>query len=171
MSTARSPPAASKHSVMASSPSSSPSWCCSCGSRSPPTFSALVEQAPVLLSYALGFLVVAMMWVHPHHLIHAIDEVNARLLWSKINLLFWRSLTPRHRRRGPQSARRFRCRCTGLNLALCGVAFGLLRLELVRQHRDKPEMSEDHSRIQLKNLFSAFLYLMAAGLAHTSIYI
>jgi hypothetical protein len=49
--------------------------------------------------------------------------------------------------------------------------YRLLRLELVRQHRDKPEMSEDHSRIQLKNLFSAFLYLMAAGLAHTSIYI
>ena len=32
-------------------------------------------------------------------------------------------------------------------------------------------MSEYHSRIQLKNLFSACLYLAAAGLAHVSIYI
>ena len=32
-------------------------------------------------------------------------------------------------------------------------------------------MSEYHTRVQLKNLFSAFLYLSAAGLAHLSIYL
>jgi TMEM175 potassium channel family protein len=61
---------------------------------SQPTFPALLKQAPIFLSYALSFLVVAIMWVNHHHLIHAVQEVNARLLWSNINLLFWMSLTP-----------------------------------------------------------------------------
>jgi hypothetical protein len=32
-------------------------------------------------------------------------------------------------------------------------------------------MSEYHSRVQTKNLFSGFLYLVGGGLAHVSIYI
>jgi len=38
---------------------------------SQPTFPALLKQAPIFLSYALSFLVVAIMWVNHHHLIHA----------------------------------------------------------------------------------------------------
>ena len=59
-----------------------------------PTFTSLLKQAPIFLSYALSFLVVAIMWVNHHHLIHAVREVTPRLLWSNINLLFWMSLTP-----------------------------------------------------------------------------
>jgi hypothetical protein len=40
-----------------------------------------------------------------------------------------------------------------------------------RQHQDDPEMSEYHSRMQLKNMSSALLYLTAAALAHVSVYI
>jgi hypothetical protein len=54
---------------------------------------------------------------------------------------------------------------------LCGFAFWVLRWEIARQHQHDPEMSEYHSRMQLKNLFSAFLYLTAAAVAHISIYI
>ena len=137
-----------------------------------PTLAGLLRQTPIFLSYALSFLVVAIMWVNHHHLIHAVHDVNARLLWSKINLLFWMSLTPfvtDFMGRNPKAP--FPVSLYGLNLAMCGFAFWLLRIELTHQHRDNPEMSEYHSRIQLKNLFSAFLYLTTAGLAHVSIYI
>lgn len=136
------------------------------------TLAALLRQTPIFLSYALSFLVVAIMWVNHHHLIHAVHDVNARLLWSNINLLFWMSLTPfvtDFMGRNPKAP--FPVSLYGLNLAMCGFAFWLLRIELTHQHRDNPEMSEYHARIQLKNLFSAFLYLTAAGLAHVSIYI
>src|SRR5205807_5817885 len=59
-----------------------------------PTLASLLKQAPILLSYALSFLVVAIMWVNHHHLIHAVREVTARLLWSNVNRLFWMSLIP-----------------------------------------------------------------------------
>jgi uncharacterized membrane protein len=139
---------------------------------SQPTFPALLKQAPIFLSYALSFLVVAIMWVNHHHLIHAVREVTARLLWSNINLLFWMSLTPfvtdfmGHNPHAP-----FPVSLYGLNLAMCGFAFWLLRIEIAHQHRHDPEMSEYHSRVQVKNLFSGFLYLSAAALAHVSIYI
>jgi uncharacterized membrane protein len=139
---------------------------------SQPTLPALLKQAPIFLSYALSFLVVAIMWVNHHHLIHAVREVNARLLWSNINLLFWMSLTPfvtDFMGRNPRAP--FPVALYGLSLAMCGFAFWILRIEIARQHRHDPEMSEYHSRVQVKNLFSGFLYLSAAALAHISVYI
>ncbi len=58
-----------------------------------PTFASLLKISPVFLSYALSFTVAAIMWVNHHHLLHAVREVNARLLWSNLNL-FWMSLIP-----------------------------------------------------------------------------
>jgi uncharacterized membrane protein len=112
------------------------------------------------------------MWVNHHHLIRAVRNVNARVLWSNINLLFWMSLIPfvtDFLGRNPRAP--FPVSLYGLDLTLCGIAFWLLRIEMVRQHSHDPEMSEYHSRMQTKNLFSAFIYLAAAGSAHISIYI
>jgi TMEM175 potassium channel family protein len=137
-----------------------------------PTWPALLKQAPIFLSYGLSFLMVAIMWVNHHHLIHVVREVNARLLWSNLNLLFWMSLIPfvtDFLGRNPRAS--LPVSLYGLSLSLCGSGFSILRFELVRQYSHDPEMSEYHSRIQLKNLFSTLLYLAAAGLAHVSIYI
>ena len=137
-----------------------------------PTLAALLKQASIFFSYALSFLVVAIMWVNHHHMIHAVREVNARLLWSNLTLLFWMSLIPfvtDFLGRNPRAA--FPVSLYGLDLSLCGAAFWLLRVEIARQHRHNPQMSEYHTRVQLKNLISAFLYLSAAGLAHVSIYL
>ena len=137
-----------------------------------PTPGALLKAAPVLLSYALSFLVVAIMWVNHHHLIHAVRHVTARLLWSNINLLFWMSLIPFvtdylgrfHRDRFPVAL-------YGLDLGMCGLAFTILRTELVRQHSHDPELTEYHSRMQTKNVLSTGIYLAAAILAYISIYL
>lgn len=137
-----------------------------------PTFASLLKQAPIFLSYALSFLVVAIMWVNHHHLIHAVREVTARLLWSNLFLLFWMSLIPfvtDFLGRNPRAS--FPVSLYGLDLCLCGAAFWLVRIEIAHQHRHDPEMSEYHSRAQLKNLFSAILYLSAAALAHVSVHI
>jgi uncharacterized membrane protein len=137
-----------------------------------PTPAALLKAAPILLSYALSFLVVAIMWVNHHHLIHAVRHVSARLLWSNINLLFWMSLIPFvtdylgrfHRERFPVAL-------YGLDLGMCGLAFTILRTELVRQHSDDPEMTEYHSRVQMKNVMATGIYFSAAVLAYVSIYL
>jgi uncharacterized membrane protein len=138
---------------------------------SQPTWPALLKVAPVFLSYGLSFLVAAIMWVNHHHLIHAVREVTARLLWSNLNLLFWMSLIPfvtdflGKNYREPMAAVLY-----GLDLGLCGSSFYLLRTELVRQDHANPNLVEYHATMQRKNAFSAALYFLSVPLAYVSVY-
>jgi len=138
---------------------------------SQPKWSALVKVAPILISYGLSFLVVAIMWVNHHHMIHAVRQVTARLLWSNLNLLFWMSLVPfvtdfmGKNYREPMAVALY-----GLDLFFCACSFYLLRTELVRQERVDPNLAEYHMAVQRKNAFSAALYLLSVPLAYVSIY-
>ena len=136
-----------------------------------PSFASLLKQAPIFLSYALSFLVVAIMWVNHHHLIHAVREVTARLLWSNLNLLFWMSLVPFVTEFvGKNYHEPMAVALYGLDLALCGCSFYLLRTELVRQDSADGNLRDYHDSIQRKNAFSAGLYFLSAPLAYVSIY-
>jgi len=138
---------------------------------SQPTWPALLKIAPVFLSYGLSFLVAAIMWVNHHHLIHAVRMVTARLLWSNLNLLFWMSLVPfvtdflGKNYRQPMAVALY-----GLNLALCGSAFYILRTELVRQDSSDGNLLDYHLGMQRKNAFSTALYAASVPLAYVSIY-
>jgi uncharacterized membrane protein len=138
---------------------------------SQPTSAALWKVAPVFVSYALSFLVVAIMWVNHHHLIHAVHQVTARLLWSNIFLLFWMSLVPFVTAYlGTNYHEPLAVALYGLDLVLCSSAFYFLRIILVEQDRDNSDMREYHISIQRKNAFSAGLYLVSVPLAYVSVY-
>ena len=47
-----------------------------------------------LLSYLLSFVFLAIYWNNHHHMIHCVKQVNGRILWANMHLLFWLSLTP-----------------------------------------------------------------------------
>ncbi|HVN18570.1 MAG TPA: TMEM175 family protein [Dongiaceae bacterium] len=136
-----------------------------------PTWPALLRVAPIFISYGLSFLVVAIMWVNHHHLIHAVRSVTTRLLWSNLNLLFWMSLVPfvtdfvGKNYRAPMAVSLY-----GLDLALCGSSFYLLRTELIRQDGSDGNMRDYHAAMQCKNVFSVSLYFAAAPLAYISVY-
>jgi uncharacterized membrane protein len=55
---------------------------------------ALAPLLPVFLSYALSFVFIAIYWNNHHHLMHAAERVNGRVLWANVHLLFWLSLVP-----------------------------------------------------------------------------
>lgn len=136
-----------------------------------PTFAALVKVAPVFISYALSFLVAAIMWVNHHHLVHAVRSVTARLLWSNLYLLFWMSLIPfvtdyaGKNYREPMAVALY-----GLDLFMCSTGYYLLRLELIRQSGHDSAVREHHERINRKGAFAAALYLLSVPLAYASIY-
>ena len=136
-----------------------------------PTWRALIKVAPTFISYGLSFLVVAIMWVNHHHLIHAVRDVTARLLWSNLNLLFWMSLVPFVTEFvGKNYHEPMAVALYGLDLALCGCSFYLLRTELVRQDSADGNLVDYHGSIQRKNAFSAGLYFLSAPLAYVSVY-
>ena len=59
-----------------------------------PTFAAFIELTPVFLSYVLSFIYVGIYWNNHHHLWQAGKQVNGRILWANLHLLFWLSLIP-----------------------------------------------------------------------------
>jgi uncharacterized membrane protein len=58
------------------------------------TLSALRLLLPKFLSYILSFMYLGIYWNNHHHLLQATKQVNGRVLWANLHLLFWLSLIP-----------------------------------------------------------------------------
>jgi len=54
----------------------------------------LVPVLPKFTTYLLSFIYVGIYWNNHHHLWHAVDHVNGKILWANLHLLFWLSLLP-----------------------------------------------------------------------------
>jgi uncharacterized membrane protein len=59
-----------------------------------PGWPALRAEIPIFLAYALSFVNVAIFWNNHHHMLHATERVDGRVLWANLFLLFWMSLVP-----------------------------------------------------------------------------
>jgi uncharacterized membrane protein len=55
---------------------------------------ALKAGLPIFLAYALSYLNVGIFWNNHHHMLHATERINGRVLWCNLFLLFWLSLIP-----------------------------------------------------------------------------
>ena len=58
------------------------------------TFQILKPLIPVSFSYLLSFVFLGIYWNNHHHLLNAAQQVNGRVLWANLHLLFWLSLIP-----------------------------------------------------------------------------
>jgi uncharacterized membrane protein len=57
-------------------------------------FAALQAGLPIFLAYALSYINVGIFWNNHHHMLHATERINGRVLWANLFLLFWLSLIP-----------------------------------------------------------------------------
>ena len=57
-------------------------------------WAALRPLLPVFLTYVLSFVYLGIYWNNHHHLLHATERINGRVLWANLHLLFWLSLVP-----------------------------------------------------------------------------
>ena len=55
---------------------------------------ALRPLFPVFLTYVLSFIFLGIYWNNHHHLLHATEKINGKILWANLHLLFWLSLVP-----------------------------------------------------------------------------
>ncbi|HEU4610834.1 MAG TPA: TMEM175 family protein [Kofleriaceae bacterium] len=55
---------------------------------------ALRPLVPILLTYLLSFVFVAIYWNNHHNMLHAVERVTGGVLWANLHLLFWLSLFP-----------------------------------------------------------------------------
>ena len=55
---------------------------------------ALKPLLPVALAYLLSFVFLGIYWNNHHHMFQAVKQVNGRILWANLHLLFWLSIIP-----------------------------------------------------------------------------
>ncbi|QUD89575.1 TMEM175 family protein [Phenylobacterium montanum] len=130
--------------------------------------SALLALWPVLLSYALSFVLVAIYWVNHHHLLQAARRVGPTTLWLNLHLLFWLSLFPF------ATAYLGAMRGTAFPIAVYAglsevVAFAYLLLarDLTRRNFDAQQIAGPARRHQFKN----FAAMLATGAAIPVVYL
>ena len=75
----------------------------------------LCPLLPVFISYIVSFLYVGIYWNNHHHMLSTVKQVNGRILWANLHLLFWLSLVPLLLPGWAKIIfRQFRWRCTAL---------------------------------------------------------
>jgi uncharacterized membrane protein len=97
-------------------------------------WAAVRPLLPAFLVYVLSFVFLGIYWNNHHHMLHATERINGKVLWPNLHLLFWLSLVPfvtgwmgeNHFRPVPTAA-------YGFVLLMSAVAFTILQRVLVAQ--------------------------------------
>jgi uncharacterized membrane protein len=126
---------------------------------------ALRPLLPVLLTYALSFVFLGVYWNNHHHMLHAADRINGKVLWANLHLLFWLSLVPfvtgwmgeNHFAPVPTAV-------YGVVMLMAAVAFTILTSVLVAAQEPGSRLAEAMGS-DVKGKVSLVLYLCAIPLA------
>lgn len=96
---------------------------------------SLKPLLPVFISYILSFIYLGIYWNNHHHMLHLVREVNGKVLWANIHLLFWLSLVPFVTGwMGENHFATLPVALYGVNLLMAGVAYYILSQTLIRLH-------------------------------------
>jgi uncharacterized membrane protein len=126
---------------------------------------ALLPLIPVLLSYALSFVFIGIYWSNHHHLLHAVQQVDGRVLWANLHLLFWLSLVPFVTAwMGENQFARWPVALYGVVLLFASIAYFVLARSLIVLHGKTSVLANALGR-DFKGRISTLIYLVAIPLA------
>ncbi len=120
---------------------------------------------PVVLTYVLSFVFLGIYWNNHHHMLHAADRINGKILWANLHLLFWLSLIPFVT--GWMGENHFAPLPTAMYggvLLLAALAYLILQTAIVA-HQGTDSKLRAAVRKDVKGKLSAVLYVVAIPLA------
>jgi len=120
---------------------------------------------PVFLTYVLSFVFLGIYWNNHHHMLHAADRINGKILWANLHLLFWLSLIPFVT--GWMGENHFAPLPTAMYggvLLLAALAYLILQTAIVA-HQGTDSKLRAAVRKDVKGKLSAVLYVVAIPLA------
>jgi len=130
-----------------------------------PSLAALGPLVPVLLSYLLSFIFLGIYWNNHHHLLHAVDHVDGRILWANLHLLFWLSLVPFVTAwMGENHFAQVPVAIYGVVLLAASIAYYILTRALIALHGTTSTIATAVGR-DFKGQISTAIYLVAIPLA------
>ena len=129
------------------------------------TLEALRPLTPVFLTYTMSFIYLGIYWSNHHHMLHATDRVNGKILWANLHLLFWLSLVPfitgwmgeNHFAPVPTAV-------YGVVLICAAIAYTILATALLSEQGPNSRLARALGR-DVKGKISILIYAAAIGLA------
>ncbi len=129
------------------------------------SFSALLKDYPLFLSYALSFVLIGIYWNNHHHLFHGIKNISAGVMWANLHLLFWLSLISFATAwAGETHFATVPVAIYGFVLVMCGVAYTILTYTLVKANGKDSELAQALGK-DVKGKASVGIYVAAIPLA------
>lgn len=126
------------------------------------SWEVLPELIPVFLSYMLSFIYIGIYWNNHHHMMHTVKEVNARIMWSNHNLLFWLSLVPFATAwMGENSVQKEPVIVYAVLLLICGVSYDILRRNIISTYKHDTVLKAALEKQKGKALMSTACYAAA----------
>jgi len=126
---------------------------------------ALRPLAPVFISYVLSYVMIGIYWNNHHHLFHAVERVNGRILWRNLHLLFWLAQVPFAT--GWMGENHFASLPTalyGFVMLMAGVAYYFLVRAILAHHGRDSRVASALGR-DFKGKVSVLLYVVAVPMA------
>jgi uncharacterized membrane protein len=125
--------------------------------------SDLKPLIPVISSYVLSFIYLAIYWNNHHHMMHTVKHVTGDILWANLHLLFWLSLVPfvtgwmgvNHFAHMPLAL-------YGIILLMAAIAYYILQTRIIINHGPDSVLSRAIGN-DFKGKVSPILYVIAIG--------
>jgi uncharacterized membrane protein len=129
------------------------------------SLAALRADFPVLFAYVLSYVNVGIFWNNHHHMLNVTEQVDGRVLWANLALLFWLSLVPFGIRWiDEEGFTALPTAAYGIVLLCAGVSYNLLQRQIIalngRDSRLATALGQDR-----KGKLSLLLYVAAIALA------
>jgi uncharacterized membrane protein len=128
----------------------------------------LGESLPLIAAYAFTFLHIGIYWNNHHNLIHSVRQIDGRVLWANLVLLFWLSLFPFVIRWvGEAGFTTMPVAAFGMVLWLASISYFWLVHELVRIHGPESVVARAVGKDR-KGWISTLIYTVAVPMAFLS---
>ncbi|CAN5411964.1 TMEM175 family protein [soil metagenome] len=135
---------------------------------------SLLTLAPSLIAYALSFVMIGVLWVNHHQFFHQLKNIDRKLLWYNLHLLFWMCFIPipttfigQHHEKPEATA------LYGFVMFMNAVSFALMRAYV---HKNE-DLLIDHlsqtmrKKLRKKLLMTVGLYFISIFAGYISVYI
>jgi uncharacterized membrane protein len=132
-------------------------------------WAAIRPLASAFLSYVLSFIMLSIYWGNHHHLLHTLSQVNSKIIWANLHLLFWLSLVPFCTAwMGDDHFSQVTTMAYASLLVLCGLAYYILLRAIEGSHPHDTRLWASLEKQSRKGKLSVAAYVVAipAALLH-----
>jgi TMEM175 potassium channel family protein len=126
---------------------------------------------PVFVSYFLSFVNIGIYWNNHHHMFHAAQIINGKVMWANMHLLFWLSMIPFATAwMGEHHFTTWPVALYGVVLLMAGAAYYILARTLIACNGENSTLAVALGKDR-KGVISVVIYIIAVAISSQNAWI